>query len=522
MYGRFRSLLGSLSLMGLSLTGLSLVCLSTLGLLSTGCAGSTEELCQSEADCAPGEACTAAGDCELRDSDAGAQPDSDGVGEVDRVEISPAQAEVGLGLTMSLEATAFDAQGEEVRAMLFEWESSNPETVSVDDRGVVNAESLGAAEITAQPITGSQVQGRSQISVIEGDIASVVISPDPFEVLPGRTGSAIATAYNEAVEPIEASQPVWRVEDEAIATVGADGVVEGVVAGQTRLIANIEGVEGSVALEVLPMPVDRVEISPAEPATAVGENVQLEATGYDATDAEISGQEAEWTSDNEAVATVDAGGLVRGVAVGSAQISVEMGVVSSQVTVTIVEANHPPVARDHTVSTQEDSAVDLTLGASDEDGDALTFAIASEPTQGALSALDAASGSLTYTPGADYAGADSFAFSVTDGEYTATATVSIQVTAVNDAPVAQDDTASAAVDATVTIDVLSNDSDVDSGDTLTVSATDTSSTTGSVTLKADGTVDYTAGSSAGTDTFGYTVSDGNGGTDSATVTITVQ
>ena len=79
------------------------------------------------------------------------------------------------------------------------------------------------------------------------------------------------------------------------------------------------------------------------------------------------------------------------------------------------------------------------------------------------------------------------------------------------------------------IAVLLNDSDPDAGDILTVSALDTTGTVGLVTDNSDGTFTYDpngqfeslAATESATDTFSYTVTDGNGGTDTATVTVEI-
>ena len=130
---------------------------------------------------------------------------------------------------------------------------------------------------------------------------------------------------------------------------------------------------------------------------------------------------------------------------------------------------------------------------------------------------------------------DSFTYNIDDeiiGNTSNLATVTINVTPVNDAPVAGDDDgvgySTDEDSAFTTASVLGNDTDVD-GDTLTVSGLDTTGTLGLVTDNGDGTFDYDpngafeslgAGDST-TDSFSYTVSDGNGGTDTATVTVTV-
>ena len=89
-------------------------------------------------------------------------------------------------------------------------------------------------------------------------------------------------------------------------------------------------------------------------------------------------------------------------------------------------------------TTDEDTPKAITLTATDVDGATLTYAIVDAPAHGTLSGTAPA---LTYTPAANYNGPDSFTFKANDGTADSNvATVSITVTAVNDAPVASDET----------------------------------------------------------------------------------
>ena len=89
-------------------------------------------------------------------------------------------------------------------------------------------------------------------------------------------------------------------------------------------------------------------------------------------------------------------------------------------------------------------------------------------------------------------------------------------------PEAMDDDAATDTNTAVDINVLLNDTDVDTGDTLTVISTTNGSNGATVTINPDGTVKYTPASGfTGTDTFTYTISDGNGGESTATVTVYV-
>jgi hypothetical protein len=189
------------------------------------------------------------------------------------------------------------------------------------------------------------------------------------------------------------------------------------------------------------------------------------------------------------------------------------------VTVTVTPANDPPDARDDTATTPEDTAVTIPVLANDvdPDGDALTVTAVTQPANGMV--VINADNTVTYTPAMNFNGTDTFTYTISDGMLTDTATVTVTVTPANDPPDARDDTATTPEDTAVTIPVLANDVDPD-GDALTVTAV-TQPANGMVVINADNTVTYTpAMNFNGTDTFTYTISDGQL-TDTATVTVTV-
>ncbi|TOG07864.1 RTX toxin, partial [Vibrio parahaemolyticus] len=128
-------------------------------------------------------------------------------------------------------------------------------------------------------------------------------------------------------------------------------------------------------------------------------------------------------------------------------------------------------------------------------------------------------GSVTYTPNDNYHGTDSFTYIVTSGGVSEFTTVSVDVTPVNDAPVAKDDIATTQEDTAVTIDVLPNDTDVD-GDTLSIQSASVPSDQGTVEI-VDGKLVFTPAENFNGDAeITYTVTDGQL-TDEAKVTVTV-
>jgi uncharacterized repeat protein (TIGR01451 family) len=187
-------------------------------------------------------------------------------------------------------------------------------------------------------------------------------------------------------------------------------------------------------------------------------------------------------------------------------------------TVTVTVPNSAPVAADDAAVTTAGSPVAVSVLGNDTDADAdpLTAAVVSGPANGTLTL--AADGTGTYTPRAGWSGTDTVRYRVADGHGgTAEAVLSVSV---DGAPIAGDDAVPTPGDRPVDVDVLLDDSDPD-GDPLTVTAL-TQPAHGTAVLLADGRVRYTPDTgSEGADSFTYTVSDGRGMTDTATVTVTV-
>lgn len=136
-----------------------------------------------------------------------------------------------------------------------------------------------------------------------------------------------------------------------------------------------------------------------------------------------------------------------------------------------IRINYAPVASNKTVATNEDQAVSSTLIASDNDNEPLLYSVVTPPTRGSVVITNASSGAFTYTPNANVNGADSFSFRASDGKANSnSATVTINIAAVNDAPVLST-IGNQIVNEGATNAITLSASDVDSSDTLSFSAT---------------------------------------------------
>ncbi|HHK8498946.1 TPA: tandem-95 repeat protein [Vibrio parahaemolyticus] len=194
-------------------------------------------------------------------------------------------------------------------------------------------------------------------------------------------------------------------------------------------------------------------------------------------------------------------------------------VVSGSANLDILPINDAPNAENDVITTEEDTAVtiDVLVNDSDIEGDALSIQSASVPKeQGTVEVVD---GKLVFTPAENFNGEATISYIVTDGDLTDEAKVSVTVTPVNDSPVAVDDTTSIQEDTAVTIDVLTNDTDVD-GDKLSIESASVPKEQGTVEV-VDGKLVFTPAENFNGDAeITYTVTDGEL-TDEAKVTVTV-
>ncbi|MBM4040164.1 MAG: tandem-95 repeat protein, partial [Planctomycetes bacterium] len=191
------------------------------------------------------------------------------------------------------------------------------------------------------------------------------------------------------------------------------------------------------------------------------------------------------------------------------------------VNVAVAPANDAPVAQDGGFGVEEDGSHSGSLAATDVDGDPLTFAIVSGPANGALTAFDPATGAYTYEPADDYRGPDSFTFKANDATVDSNeATITITVTPMNDAPVAQDGAFSVPEDGSHSGSAVAADTEADP---LTYAVV-TGPAHGSLTAFDTATGAFTyepADDYHGPDSFTFKANDGMEDSNEATVTIAV-
>jgi VCBS repeat-containing protein len=198
------------------------------------------------------------------------------------------------------------------------------------------------------------------------------------------------------------------------------------------------------------------------------------------------------------------------------------------VTITVTEVNNPPLAVDDSYTTDDNRPLNVNAGNgvldndTDADDDNLTAVLVTGASSGTVTLN--ANGSFRYEPAAGFAGTVTFTYQADDGAArSGTATVTITVSATNDAPTAQPDSYTTAEDTTLLVGgrgVLGNDTDAN-GDTLTAERV-TNVADGDLQLRPDGTFTYRPDANfSGTTSFTYRARDGSAPSAAVTVAITV-
>jgi len=311
------------------------------------------------------------------------------------VTVAPATASVTVGETAPLTATTKDANGNVLTGRSVTWTTSNSALATVSASGVVTAVAAGGPVTITASSEGKS--GTAAITVTAVPVASVEVTPATASVVVGQTVPLTATAKDANGNALTGRVIAWTTGNAAVATVSNGGVVTGVAGGgPVTITASSEGQSGSAAITVTVPPVASVTVLPATASVSVGQTVLLSATTRDANGTALSGREITWETSDAAVATVDAAGVVTGVAAGGpVTITATSEGQSGGASVTVAV----PVARVTIVPTEASVVIGqtvlLTATTSDADGGVLTGRVISWSTSNASLATVSATGLVT-------------------------------------------------------------------------------------------------------------------------------
>ena len=175
-------------------------------------------------------------------------------------------------------------------------------------------------------------------------IKTIKVTPETVDAEVGQVLKFSATGYDNDGKPIDAKEITWVAAPPDMVSVDNTGTAKFFAPGEVRVIALIAGKPGTAKVVVKPARISRIEIAGPKAPLAVGGTVKLDSRAIG-----INGdprQEAalEWSSSNPAVASVDAAGLVTGLAPGTAKLTARSDGVIGELSVKVVKSNIESVA----------------------------------------------------------------------------------------------------------------------------------------------------------------------------------
>ena len=172
-------------------------------------------------------------------------------------------------------------------------------------------------------------------------VATVEIAPPIATVVVGATVTLTASALDAAGNILTGRKVVWASADSNFATVSPNGVVTGRFVGTVPIAASVEGKSAIAQVQVIPVPVVTVRVSPASRDLTVGETAQFTVEPLDARGAVLPNRLVAWSSSRPNVASVSGNGAVTALSAGSAVIA---ATVEGKIGVAAVTVSAAPVA----------------------------------------------------------------------------------------------------------------------------------------------------------------------------------
>jgi uncharacterized protein YjdB len=237
--------------------------------------------------------------------------------EVSSIQLSPAVTSVRVGTTTPLTATTLDANGNTLSRAVA-WTTSDASIATVSNAGVVTGVAIGVATVTA---TSEGKTATAALTVTASPVATVSIVPASATIGVGAQVALTATLKDAAGVMLTGRNVSWNSNNALIATVSSTGVVTALAPGAIIISATSEGRTGTVAVVVLARLASTVTLTPTSATIVIGNTLQLSSQITDPAGNLLNNRPISFSSDNSAVAVVNAAGLVSALSEGTATIT---------------------------------------------------------------------------------------------------------------------------------------------------------------------------------------------------------
>ena len=337
------------------------------------------------------------------------------------VVLLPNQASVAIGATFQLSASTLDAGGGTLTGRAIIWTTSNAAVATVNASGLVTGVAAGTTTITA---ASEGKTSTSTVTVSQGAVARVEVTPAPLSMQVGQTQQLVAAAKDANGNVITGKTVVWASDNLAVATVSGGSVLARAT-GTATITATVDGISGRSAVTVTAVAVQSVSVSPSTLSLVVGQSGSLSATVVDASGATVSNPSVAWTSRDASVATVNPStGAVTAVAAGSTTIDATSGGKKGSATVTVspVPVGSITISPSST-NTTAGQTVQLVATVRDANGNVVTSSTVTWSSSDVQVAAPNSTGSTTADVPTSKAGTATITASIGNVSGTATITV---------------------------------------------------------------------------------------------------
>ncbi|MDE0257893.1 MAG: Ig-like domain-containing protein [Gammaproteobacteria bacterium] len=234
------------------------------------------------------------------------------------VSISPAALDFSsFGETLQLTAAVVDQNSQTMAGAPVSWTTSDNSVASVSAGGLVTAVANGSATVTA---TSGSAAGTASVTVAQRT-ARVGVSPASVEFLSlGDSLQLTAAPFDANDNAVEDATVAWSSGDEAVATVDSSGLVTAAGNGTASITAQAGAASGAAAVTVSQVMVEMDVVPAATTLFSLGDTIRLVTSGVDANGHPGPAMAVSWVSQNDAVVTVDAMGLITAVRTGSTDV----------------------------------------------------------------------------------------------------------------------------------------------------------------------------------------------------------
>jgi trimeric autotransporter adhesin len=226
------------------------------------------------------------------------------------------------------------------------WSSANTNVVSISNaagqKGQATALATGTTQVQA---TLSGLVGSADITVSASPLVSIAVTPNPFNMILGITGTLTATGtYQNGTTQDLTKQVTWSVGDSSVIGISnlatTAGQVTPLAVGNTSAVATLGTIAGKAAVSVAQAKLTAIAVTPASATVTAGAKQQFKATGtYDNNTTTDLTTQVTWSSDDISVTQISnaagSNGLATSLVAGKATITAALAGVSATATLTV-------------------------------------------------------------------------------------------------------------------------------------------------------------------------------------------